>query len=300
MKLLDYDKKTLLEIHAWKNPQRGWLDKAIDVVNKPLNAAGEAVLSTPVVGDAIQKAAEGLISVCNDAAQWSVRSEAVFEEFRSDGHNHIEQHSDIKTLRLEDIDKTVGWLAAKYKGIALAEGAGAGVAGIAGLAVDIPTLITLNLRAIGEYATYYGFDIAKQEERLFAYNILAFSSSPTDMSKNLAMAQLIKISQQVAKNQAWKQLEQHTFVQIIRQIASTLGIRLTKAKLAQAIPMTGAIVGGGFNAYFTSKVCEAAYYLYRERFLAELYGASIIEETVKPAKTYEPDYPDAFEGELME
>jgi hypothetical protein len=157
-------------------------------------------------------------------------------------------------------------------------------------AIDIPALITLNLRAIGEYAAYYGFDTSRQEERLFAFNVLGLASSPTDSSKSHAMAQLIKISQDVAKKATWQELEKNAFVKIIQEIAKALGIRLTKAKLAQAIPAIGAAVGGGFNAYFTMKVCDAAYYLYRERFLAEKYGVEIIEETVKPATDYDPRY----------
>ncbi len=231
-----------------------------------------------------------MTSVCHDAAQWSVRPEAIFEEFRGDGHSTIKTHKDILDLDLEQIDKVVGFLGAKYKGIALVEGAGAGVVGLPGLAIDIPALITLNLRAIGEYAAYYGFDTSRQEERLFAFNVLGLASSPTDGSKALAMAQLIKISQDVAKKATWQELEKNAFVKIIQEIAKALGIRLTKAKLAQAIPAIGAAVGGGFNAYFTMKVCDAAYYLYRERFLAEKYGVEIIEETVKPATDYDPHY----------
>nr|WED68483.1 EcsC family protein [Pectobacterium colocasium] len=157
MELSDYDKNALQQIHDWKNPQRDFLAKSFELISKPLSNAGELVLSTPVVGEAIQASVQGLVGVCNDAALWSVRPEMIFEEFRNDGHVHINHYEDIETLRLKDIDKTVGWLAAKYKGIALAEGASTGVMGIAGMAIDIPTLITLNLRAIGEYATYYGF-----------------------------------------------------------------------------------------------------------------------------------------------
>jgi hypothetical protein len=51
-------------------------------------------------------------------------------------------------------------------------------------------------------------------------------------------------------------------------------------------------VGGGFNAYYTSNVCDNAFYLYRERFLAEKYGENIIEVTVKPADNFEPDLDD--------
>ena len=169
--------------------------------------------------------------------------------------------------------------------------------GLPGIPADIAALITLNLRAIGEYATYYGFDISCQDERLFAMNVLGLASSPTDASKSLAMAQLVKIAEDVAKKRAWKQLEEHAFVQLIQQIAKALGIRLTKAKLAQILPAAGAAVGGGFNAYFTSKVCDAAYYLYRERFLAAKYGAEVIEVTVEPAEDIDPHYPE--EGESI-
>lgn len=116
------------------------------------------------------------------------------------------------------------------------------------------------------------------------------------MAKNVAMAQLVKISQQVAKKVVWEELEKQVFVKIIRQIANSLGIRLTKAKLAQTIPIAGAAVGGGYNAYFTSNVCDAAYHLYRERFLAMKYDPSVIDVTVKPADDFLPGAGDpAFE-----
>lgn len=243
--MTNYEAHALKEIHAWKNPEIGWFGQAMRVINKPVDAAGDLLIDSPGVGFALKKAIEGLTNVCNDAAQWSVRPEAIFKEFRDDGYVNINSHDDLLNLDLSDIDKVVGWLGAKYKGIALVEGAGAGVAGAAGLIVDIPALITLNLRAIGEYAAYYGFDTSRQEERLFAFHVLGLASSPTDASKSLAMAQLVRISQDVAKKASWSQLEKSAFVKIIQEIAKTLGIRLTKAKLAQAIPVMGAALGGG-------------------------------------------------------
>ena len=97
---------------------------------------------------------------------------------------------------------------------------------------------------------------------------------------------------QKEKKKVLKELVSHYFVRIIQIIARSLGIRLTNAKLAQIVPVTGALVGGGFNAYYTRNVCDAAFYLYRERFLAEKYGENIIEVTVKPADNFEPDLDD--------
>ena len=60
----------------------------------------------------------------------------------------------------------------------------------------------------------------------------------------------------------------------------------------------GSAVGGGFNAYYTARVCDAAYHLYRERFLAQKYGPEIIDLTAEPveAEGFEPrHYPEACE-----
>jgi hypothetical protein len=295
MKLLPYDQRALKEIHAWKNPELGWFGQAMKVINWPLDKAGDLILATPGLGDAIKGTIQGLTGVCNDVAQWSVQKDAIYSEFQKFGHTKINKKGDVHSLDLEDVDRVVAWLDAKYKGLALAEGAGAGALGLPAIAPDLIALIAMNLRAIGEYATYYGFDIHRQEERLFAMNVLGLASSPNDASKGLAMAQLVRIAQDVAKKRSWKELEKHAFVQVIQQIAKALGVRLTKAKLAQIVPISGAVIGGGFNAYFTSKVCDAAYYLYRERFLAAKYGADVIEVTVKPATKVDPEYPEEDE-----
>jgi hypothetical protein len=272
-----YEEKAWKDIEAWKNPTRGGFAKAMQVINSPLDKTGDLVMKTPGVGWVIAKSVGGLVGVANDAAQWSVRTKAIYAEYRDAGHESVKGPSDLLKLDLEHVDKNIGWLAAKYKGLTLTGGAGLGAMGVAGIPLDIIWLVTLNLRAIGEYATYCGFDVSFQHERLFAMNVLRLASSPTDRSKVVAMAQLAKIAQDVAKKKAWKDLEKYAFVQLLQQIAKALGIRLTKAKLAQCIPAAGALVGGGFNAYFTAKVCDAAYFLYRERFLAAKYGADFLD-----------------------
>ena len=218
----------------------------------------------------ISEALVGTVGVLGDAAAWTVNPAAVYQQFGKAGH-HVERRTDIFMLDLERVDGVVGWLDAKYKGLAFAGGTAAGAAGLLGLIADIPTLITLNIRAIGEYATYYGFNIESQQERLFAMHVLVLASSPTDAAKVPAMGELARIGAAVAKKTAWKDLEKAGMVRVIQKVSKALGIRLTKAKLAQAVPIVGGVVGGGFNAYYTSRVCDAAYQLYRERFLAEKY-----------------------------
>lgn len=281
----EYERVAGIAIHAWKNPKLTWMERALEVINYPLDKAGELVMAIPGVDWVIEKAGVGALSLLNDGAALTVRTEAIFSEFQPP----VDSLEAIHRLDLERADRAVGFLAAKYKGLAFTEGAAAGaastagpVAGGAAIAADVTALIGLNLRAVNEYATYYGFDITRQEERLFALNVLGLASAPTDAAKVVAMAQLVKIAKQVAQLKGWKELERQLFVQIAQRIAKALAIRLTKAKLAQLVPAAGAAIGGGFNAYYTSRVCDAAYFLYRERFLARKYGADVIEVTVPP------------------
>jgi len=290
--LSKYEQLAVASIHEWKNPEIGWFGKAMEIVNWPIEKAGNLISDAPGVDWTIERGIGGLIALLNDFAHWSVRPDAIYEEYRKAGLNQIYTATDIFSLDLEEADRVNGWLGAKYKTLAGVEGGTTGYIGLPGIPPDIVALIGLNQRAIAEYATYYGFDISLQHERLFALNILGLASSPTDGAKQIAMAQLVRIAQDVAKKKVWKDLERHSFVGIIKIIARSLGVRLTKAKLAQIVPVTGALIGCGFNAYYTNKVCDAAFYLYRERFLAEKYGEDIIEITVKPADNLEPAFDD--------
>ncbi|MCH7926891.1 MAG: EcsC family protein [Candidatus Dadabacteria bacterium] len=297
-KITEYDEKAIQEIHIWKSPKLSFFNKFVSKLSKPLDKIANKVprkFSQNQVIDAIGKSVEGVIKVTNDASQWTVRPDSIMKEFNKRGYK-LRTLKGIKRIKLEEIDKIVGWLDAKYKGIATLEGGTTGAAGLFGIPADVVAIIALNFRAVGEYATYYGYDISTQQERLFALNVLGLASSPSDAAKEVALAQLVKIASDVAKKRTWKELEQHLFVQITRNIAKAVGIRLTKAKLAQFIPYIGAVFGAGFNAYYTSKVCEAAYYLYRERFLAEKYGAEVIEITVNPAKDLSPNYKEIKEN----
>ncbi len=275
-KQTEYEKKTLKEIDIWKTPkEKNFIQKGFSLITTPVNKAAEIIIDSPYLGEVITKSISGLTTICNESAQTTIRFQAIYDDISSKSEFMVKQLNDIEKVNLQVLDKTSSGLLPKYVAIAATEGGGAGALGLPGMVVDIPSLILINFRAIGEYATYYGFDIELQEEKLYILNILSLASAPTDQAKHVAMAQLAKIATQVAKKQTWKELEQFFFVNMIKKIAEALGIRLTKAKLAQAVPVVGAVVGAGFNAYYTEKVCNAAYFLYRERFLARKYNLEI-------------------------
>lgn len=268
-----YELNERRKIMEWMEPSsKGFFARAAAMVNKPFELVGDVIMEIPMADWVVEKSVGGILSLANDAAQWSVRPSAILGEYAPP----LATLDDVFGRDLREVDLAIGYLGAKYKGLAATEGAAAGVAGVAGIAIDIPALVLLNLRAIGEYATYCGFDVSLEQERLHALQILGFASSPTDAAKQVAMAELVKIAGDVARKKAWKDLQEYAFVRMIQEVAKQLGIRLTKAKLAQVVPLTGAVVGAGFNSYYTARVCESAYHMYRRRFLMEKYGEDFV------------------------
>ena len=267
-----YERRAYHQIQVWKKqtsrkPEPGGFRRRFDHLGERIKDFFERRRLYRV----IQKALAGTVGLLGDAAAWSVRPKAVYSEFRKKAHD-VERRTDIFKLDLEQVDDVASGLDTKYKSLGFGEGAVTGAAGAPGLVTDIPALITLNLRAIGEHATYYGFDVASQRERFFAMQVLILASSWTDAEKVAVMAELARIGK-IATKVAWKELEKSVIVKTGRQVSRSLSIRLTKKKLAQAVPVIGAAVGSGFNAYYTNQVCDAAYHLYRERFLTQKYRA---------------------------
>lgn len=268
-----YTRKALAEIRRWKTPPPSVWRKVGKIFNAPLEFAGAIVTKTPLLGTVVEKTVSGIVGLLNDSMSKTVRIDAILSEYAlPDGSTptHAEQ---IGVVSLQTIDTTIGYLSAKYKALAAAEGAVTGAVGGPGIPIDLIALIALNLRAIGEYATYCGFDITQQSERLFALHILSLGCTTTDqVSKSVTMQELAKLATQVAQKKTWEQLEKSLYVTTLRRLSEALGIRLTKAKLAQVIPAAGAIVGAGYNSYYTARVCEAAYFLYRERVIERLHS----------------------------
>ena len=127
-----------------------------------------------------------------------------------------------------------------------------------------------------EYATYYGFDTRRADERLIVMGVLSLASAAEASGKQAVMATFVRLARDLARNKTWAELERNAFAAVMRSVAKELGERLTKAKLAQVVPVAGAAFGGAFNAWYVDEVCVAASMLYRERFLARRYGVEIL------------------------
>ena len=222
----------------------------------------------------IMDALEGALLAAQDAAHALVRSQALIEEIQ----NHkivkglglkITELSDLSHVPISVLDEISNTTLKGGKVLAGGKGVLLGLAGIIGMVVDLPALITLNLRFISQIAATYGFDVSQsEEERLFALNVLGASSS-SQAAKTIFLKNLNEIAVAVGKRKTWKYLNSKLIVQLIQQIAKALGLKLTKKKLGQILPVVGSVVAGGSNYKFTHDNLVAARMMYRKRWLIQ-------------------------------
>ena len=274
--LSEYERNAIEEIRSWKNPTESWFSSAKDQASKAWNNVTDMVHKIPGVDWTIENVVTGLLELTNEITQDSVWTEAVMKDFHARGHD-VASPAHLRRLDLEEIDGALVGLDKKYVGLATIEGAATGVAGAAGIVPDLVALVSINLRAAGEYATYCGMDIATPEERLFALQLLDRVAQPSNNSKNVTIAPAVRTVSRVARQTGTQVIEQVGIGNAVEAVARRLGIALTEKKLAQMVPVTGAFIGGGLNYLYTSNVCKTAHFIYRERFLEAKYGEGIAD-----------------------
>ncbi len=274
-KLGAYENRALSAIASFKNPESSRFAKVVEAVQAPVESVTEAAFDTKA-GEAVTKAIAGVMEKINDGASWSVRPDAIFDDFRNEGFAGITSFDSVHTLDLASVDKVVGNLGAKYTALGAASGGVAGFGGIAGLAADIPALIGLALRACNEYAAYYGFDPAVPVEQAFIMHLMAAASSTGRIARRNAVRELTELSVRIGARDSWDELDDALSSAMIRRIAEMLGVRIAKGKLAQTVPLLGTFVGAGYNAWYLGQVTQAANLMYQERFLIERFGVHVV------------------------
>ena len=270
-----YETQVLEEIRAWRNPPESVFSWASQKVSESWNAVTDLAHKIPGMEWAMENVVTGVLELTNEITQDSVWTQAVLKDFHQRGHL-INDLPDIHGRDLAHIDEVMFGLDRKYVGLASAEGVATGAAGAAGIVPDLVALVAINLRASGEMATYCGFDITDPAERVFALEILDLVARPGNNTKSVTLAPAVRTASRVARQHGTQILEQVGVGNVIEGLVRRLGMNLTEKKLAQMVPVTGALLGGGLNYLYTTKVCRTASYLYRERVLEAKYGAQFV------------------------
>lgn len=257
----DYEKQQMQAIEEWKAQEPGVVAQAAGFVFKPVAWFVEKVVP--------QKALEGALTAANKVAEMATDKSDILRDGAV---------SDIKELQTKDLelsDKLASEVSNWAMGIAAAEGFAAGATGLPGMAVDIPTLITLGLRTIHKIGLCYGFEAKSEEDIMFVYQVMSAAGANTVKEKVAAIAIIKDINVMIAKN-TWKKLAEDAaankisraaLVMTIKALAKRLGINITRRKALQAIPMIGGAVGAAMNTAFINDITWAARRSFQERWL---------------------------------
>ena len=236
----DYKEHIRIELEFWKRErmqQPSRLDKMTDRIQKKVNS---------YIPDQIHKAVTVTIKTM-------VKAVLLGSEYTTSVTPPVEMsliHREaLVKQKIEDYGKT-----------GAAEGGITGAGGFLMGMADFPLLIGIKIKLLFEIAALYGFDVSKFKERLYILYIfqLAFSSQHGGTKVFLQFEDWEKKQDILPDNS--ENFDWLTFQQEYRDYIDI-------AKLAQLIPMVGAVVGAIANYKLIKKMGKTAMMAYRMRLL---------------------------------
>lgn len=270
--LTPYEREAQAEVDAWRerSPTRG--AKAYGRATGVLDRPTAWMLEKTVVGRVL----EGVMTIAMDAGSWTVSEDRIVEAYRRedvaiDGFAQVR-----RDVPLPVRDREATRIARLYRAQLAAEGGAAGASAIAGpgvaaaaLVADVTFVTTWACRAAAHHAAVYGYRVDSPAERALAMQVLVGATAATDAARQAALANVSRISHQIAQRRTWGELERHALVRAVQDAAEKLGLHLTKAKLGQVIAIVGIVVGAGYNAWYIDQVCTWGYWTYRAHYLED-------------------------------
>ena len=165
-------------------------------------------------------------------------------------------------MSLQKLEQTVLERIEFYKRTGAAEGGLTGMGGILLAFADFPLLLSLKIKMLYEIATLYGHDINDFKERLYILYIfqLAFSSQHNRREVYKRLENWSELSSKLPDD--IHQYDWRNFQQEYRDY-------IDLAKMAQLIPVVGAVVGLVVNYRLISQLGETAMNAYRMRWKQE-------------------------------
>jgi hypothetical protein len=262
----DYERRQLRRIEAWRSDPPPIATRTFSRAAGPASRA----VQTVVPGSLLR----GALDLVQGTAERFAGKESILK---------LAGVSNIGALRegpLERCDRLAA--SASWRATALAGGSGMlfGLAGAAGMALDMPSLLVLTFRVIHRIGLCYGEDDGGGRRVPLA--IFAIAAANTAQEKAAALAALDAESsmdlrswrdgvERAAERELAKGAAQLSLDNLSRQFAKRLGWTVS----AGALPVLGAAIGGSVNAWYLHEVAVAATRAFEARWLRAKYPDSI-------------------------
>lgn len=255
----------------------------------------------------MDEVAKGFSILEQQAAKLSISEASILKKVNeTTKRNEIISLDEICFAREYDIAKIVSKYKTQDLALALAEGAGTGAAGFAGIPFNIVLSTFLFFRAVQSIAMFYGYDTKNNpDELVIASDVFMNALNPSSSTVNatssmigkvMVMTETTIVKQTVAKS--WTEMAErggicllitqiralaHKSAQkalekagqkgleetMFKGVLEQLGKKLTQKTVGTAMPFIGAFIGGLFDISQMNKVLEYADIFYRKRFILE-------------------------------
>ena len=261
--LTTYEKEQVESIKRWKNKEPSIVSKTFGFLAQPVTWLAQKVIPNAAI--------RGVLNAANGAAYILADTEDIERDAG------VQKISDLKVKNLEVSDTLSNEVHNWAIAIGTVEGGVTGAAGLPGLALDVPAIITIALRTIYKIALCYGYECKDEQDKNYVLGILSASGANTMAEKAKALLTLKTIEVSIAKT-TWKamakkaansQFSKSGGIISIKHLAKQLGINLTKRKAAQIIPVVGSGVGASVNGLYIQGVGWAARRKFQERWLID-------------------------------
>jgi hypothetical protein len=171
---------------------------------------------------------------------------------------------DVEKLPISTMDVAAGKITGNRKKIATFQGASTGIGGIFTLTIDIPLLLSLQLKTLQDIAICYGYDPKVKEERLFIVKCMQFVSADI-VGKQAILAQLSQFDNPDDSTKREVLSELQGWREVVFSFRDQFGWK----KLFQMIPIAGLVFGAFINRSAVNDIAEAGTMLYRKRRIVE-------------------------------
>lgn len=173
-----------------------------------------------------------------------------------------------RSLPLAVCDAVAAEVMEANKKMAFAQGATTGFGGLFTLAIDIPAVLGLALKALQETANCYGFDPDDPRERVFIVKCMQFTTS--DVVGKQAILKDVADYDNPERERAGLS-EMQGWRETMASFTDSFGWK----KLFQTIPVVGMVFGSFSNRSMIHDMAETGQYLYRKRaILARLQAVN--------------------------
>lgn len=267
-KMTTYEQEQAKAIRKWKDKEPSVVSQTTGWVLKPLNWAVEKIIPASVI--------KGALTAANSAAEWLTDTQDILRD------GGVEKIEDLRDKDLKLSDKLANEVHNWANATAAIEGAATGAIGLAGMAVDVPALITMSLRVIHKIGLCYGYECKSESDKQLVYGIMSAAGANNTKEKVLALANIQAVKVMITKT-AWRKMAEkaaankvsrEAVILTIKNLAKQLGVNLTRRKALQAIPVVGGVVGATMNVAFINDISWAARRTFQEMWLE---GNNIID-----------------------